>query len=453
VSLVQLTVKDKARGFGKYLAARLEGRLYSITLELTRRCNAKYDYCGHWREPHRRELSTVEWVDVVRRFDPINVTVCGGEPLIRPDAVDITRAAKHLPGYRYVSIITNGWFLDERRAQALLDAGTDQINVSLNWPDERHDAERKLKGLFGRIRHIVPWLAARGANVQLNSILMKDNLDEALPLVRLAESWGAKITFTLYSDLPAANTHHLFPPELLSKLGAVCDELRRTRRTRGVVANEDWYLEHVPRYAGGETIGGCTAGKRTIHVTPGGMVRACAELPSIAHYTEFDLAKQPWTDCTACFQACRGEVQAPITILIRGGVVFDLTGPLDRVDALRAITHVMAARFNVPSGEVAGLAMMDQVLGSGGQGSGRGGTLEGGQPESAPPASAPAFGAVPPARAVPEDLNDGGRLVFIMSDPAQANLLGIELQRHIERNRGGNCRLEGIRLWTPESQP
>jgi MoaA/NifB/PqqE/SkfB family radical SAM enzyme len=312
VSLVQLSIKDKAAGFRKYVTARLEGRLYSITLELTRRCNAKCDYCGHWREPHRHELDAAGWVDVVRRFDPLNVTLCGGEPLIRPDAVDIARAVKHLPGWRYLSIITNGWFLDERRAGALLDAGMDQINVSLNWPDERHDAERKLKGLFGRIRAIVPWLAGQGANVQLNSILMKDNLDQVLPLAHLAESWGAKITFTLYSELPAANRTHLFPPELLPKLESVCEELRRLR-ARGVVANEDWYLERAPRYAAGEKIGGCTAGKRTIHITPAGLVRPCAELPTITHYRDYDPAKQPWTTCQACFQACRGEVQAPIT--------------------------------------------------------------------------------------------------------------------------------------------
>jgi MoaA/NifB/PqqE/SkfB family radical SAM enzyme len=313
VSLVQLSVRDKARGFGKFLTARLEGRVYSITLELTRRCNAKCDYCGHWREPHRRELTAAEFIDVVRRFDPLNVTICGGEPLIRPDVVDITRAVKHLPGYRYLSIITNGWFLNERRALALQDAGMDQFNISLNWPDERHDEERKLKGLFGRIRAIVPWLAGRGVNVQLNSILMQDNLDEVLPLVRLAESWGANITFTLYSDLPAGNARHLFPPAKLAQLGEVCEELRRIRKDRGVVANEDWYLEHVPRYAAGQVISGCTAGKRTIHITPDGMVRPCAELPAVSHYTEYDVAGQPWTTCTACFQACRGEVQAPIT--------------------------------------------------------------------------------------------------------------------------------------------
>jgi MoaA/NifB/PqqE/SkfB family radical SAM enzyme len=314
MSLVRLPWQDKVRGLGKFLHTRFAGRPVSITLELTRRCNAKCDYCNHWREPKRTELDAQGFIDVVRYFQPLTVTICGGEPFIRPDVLAITNGIKSLPGFRYVAIITNGWFLKEDKAQALLDTHIDQINISLNFPDERQDHDRKLKGLFSRISHIVPWLTARGATVQLNTILMKENLDEALRIVDLAESWGAGVLFTLYSELPAGNTRHLFPAEMRDRVRRLCAELLAIRHTRGVVSNEDWYLENVPLYVDGQPIGGCTAGKQTIHITPEGMVRACAELPPVAHYTEYSAKDQPWTECTACFQACRGEVQAPVTI-------------------------------------------------------------------------------------------------------------------------------------------
>lgn len=314
MSLVHLPWQDKVRGLGKYLQTRFNGRPTGITLELTRRCNAKCDYCDHWKEPKRKELDTQGFLDVVRYFDPLAVTICGGEPFIRPDVLDIARGVKSMPGYRYLAIITNGWFLKEDKAQALMDTGIDQINISLNYPDERQDEDRKLKGLFARISQIVPWLTARGATVQLNTIMMKDNLDDALKIVDLAESWGAGVLFTLYSDLPANNKQHLFPAEMRERVRSLCAELLAIRRTRGVVSNEDWYLENVPLYVDGLAIGGCTAGKQTIHITPEGMVRACAELPPITHYTEYSAKEQPWTDCTACFQACRGEAQAPVTI-------------------------------------------------------------------------------------------------------------------------------------------
>jgi MoaA/NifB/PqqE/SkfB family radical SAM enzyme len=314
MSLLQLGWADKARGLAKYVAVRARERPLSITLELTRRCNARCDYCDHWREPRRNELDTGGFVDVVRHFDPLSVTLCGGEPLMRRDAIDIAAAVKALPGWRYLSIITNGWFLSEERAARLLATGIDQVNVSLNWPDLRQDDDRKLPGLFARIEHIVPWMVARGANVQLNTILMQDNLDQAIPIVRLAESWDARVLFTLYSELPAGNRQHLFSLPAREKLRGLLAELRTLRRQTGVVANEDWYLEQIPRYVDGEPISGCTAGKRTLHVTPEGLVRPCAELPPVAHYKQYNAAAQPWTDCTACFQACRGEAQAPIGV-------------------------------------------------------------------------------------------------------------------------------------------
>jgi pyrroloquinoline quinone biosynthesis protein E len=315
MSLVHLPIATKARLFGKFIATKVDGRPTAITLELTRRCNAKCDYCDHWREAKRKELTTEDWIDVVRHFDPLAVTICGGEPFIRQDVLEIARGIKKLPGYRYLAVITNGWFLNEKKADELMATGIDQINVSLNWPDERQDDDRKLEGLWDRISHIVPWMTARGANVQLNTILMKENLDEIRPIVDLAERWRALVLLTLYSELPGSNATHSFPTsgDWVPRVEALCKELLAIRRARGVVANETWYLEQIPHYLRGRVITGCTAGKETVHVTPEGMVRICADMPVLAHYKEYDVRKQPWTDCTACFQACRGEAQAPVT--------------------------------------------------------------------------------------------------------------------------------------------
>jgi MoaA/NifB/PqqE/SkfB family radical SAM enzyme len=306
---------EKLRALRAILTNRAFDDPLNITVELTRRCNARCDYCNHWQEQRQTEQDLADYLAVVRRFRPFSVTVCGGEPFMRKDALDIIRAVVAEPGWRYVSIITNGWFLTEDRAQKLLDTGIDQINVSLNFPDERQDVDRKLPGLFKRISHIVPWMIARGGNVQLNTIIMNDNLDDVVPIAHLAHSWGASVMYTLYSELPADNHGHLFPPDRQPRLFEVLDELSTIkRRTPGVVANTQWYFDMIPTYVGGTVIEGCTAGKKTLHVSPGGMVRPCAELPPVAHYTEYDHRAAAPVTCTRCFQACRGEVQAPITI-------------------------------------------------------------------------------------------------------------------------------------------
>jgi MoaA/NifB/PqqE/SkfB family radical SAM enzyme len=302
----------RARGLAALVENRLRRRPLNITLELTRRCNARCDYCNHWKEQKQTEQELRDFVGVVERFAPFSVTICGGEPFLRRDALDIIGAVKSARGWRYVSIITNGWFLNDAKIDGLLATGIDQVNVSLNWPDARQDDDRKLPGLFERIAKAVPKLVSKGANVQLNTILMNDNLDEALPIAELARRWGATVMYTLYSELPAENHAHLFPNERVVRLNQVLRDLLAHKRAHRTVANTDWYFETIPTYAAGTEIPGCTAGRETLHVSPGGMVRPCAELPPVSHYTEYDHRAQPPVSCTRCFQACRGEVQAPI---------------------------------------------------------------------------------------------------------------------------------------------
>jgi MoaA/NifB/PqqE/SkfB family radical SAM enzyme len=311
---VRHTLGDKLRAVGAMLSNRAHDEPLNITLELTRRCNAKCDYCNHWQEQKQAEQELADYVAVIRRFNPFSVTVCGGEPFMRRDALDVIRAVVALPGWRYVSIITNGWFLSEDRAQKLLDTGIDQVNVSLNFPDERQDVDRKLPSLFKKIAHIVPWMTARGGNVQLNTIIMNDNLEDIVPIAHLAAEWNASVMYTLYSELPADNHGHLFPPARLPKLRAVLDELSALKARRpSLIANTQWYFDMIPTYVSGTIIEGCTAGKKTLHISPQGMVRPCAELAPVGHYSEYDHRAAPPVTCTRCFQACRGEVQAPIT--------------------------------------------------------------------------------------------------------------------------------------------
>ena len=212
-----------------------------------------------------------------------------------------------------------------------MDTGIDQINVSLNFPDARQDTDRKLPGLFKKISHIVPWMTARGATVQLNSIIMNDNLEDVVPIANLADKWGASVMYTLYSELPADNHGHLFPPDRQAKLFSVLDELSALkRRLPGVVANAQWYFDMIPTYVAGTVIGGCTAGKKTLHISPQGMVRPCAELAPVAHFTEYDHRNIDPVTCTRCFQACRGEVQAPLTVSRIVDMIRTAAGPSRR---------------------------------------------------------------------------------------------------------------------------
>ncbi|MBV8430265.1 MAG: radical SAM protein, partial [Solirubrobacterales bacterium] len=60
-----------------------------------------------------------------------DVRLTGGEPLVRRDFPKLVAMLKAIPDLREVSVTTNG-FLLERDAEALVRAGVDRFNVSVD---------------------------------------------------------------------------------------------------------------------------------------------------------------------------------------------------------------------------------------------------------------------------------------------------------------------------------
>jgi MoaA/NifB/PqqE/SkfB family radical SAM enzyme len=310
--LAPLSPLEQARALPRCAKTLVRGGLLSMTLEVTKRCNARCDFCDHWREPKRQERA--DFADVVRRLDPLVVVFCGGEPLLRRDIVELVRRVSGVPGWRYQLLITNGWLLDEELGVRLCEAGLHQLDVSLNWPDRRQNEERGLGGLFERVERVVPALAARGVAVHLNTMIMRENLDEIPRIARLAAEWGARVGYTLYSETCNGNEAHQLRPEEAVRLGEVVEELIELKGRFGRISNNSYYLRRCVSFARGERFSGCVAGRRMVHISPQGMVKPCADLEPIAHYTEFDIKRSERISCEACWMACRGEVEAPVDL-------------------------------------------------------------------------------------------------------------------------------------------
>jgi len=103
-------------------------------------------------------LTQAELLILLREvFAPVGFTrfrLTGGEPLIRPDVVEIVRAIAALPETQDLSMTTNG-FLLAGMAQDLYDAGLRRINISLDSLEpETFD---KIIGNRGRSRWQQVW--------------------------------------------------------------------------------------------------------------------------------------------------------------------------------------------------------------------------------------------------------------------------------------------------------
>lgn len=104
----------------------------NLRISLTSRCNLSCIYCHAEGEKNPdAEMSTNEIIgimDVAAKFGIRSIKFTGGEPLIRPDLVEIIRA---VPRGIESSITTNGILLADM-AEDLKKAGLRRVNVSLD---------------------------------------------------------------------------------------------------------------------------------------------------------------------------------------------------------------------------------------------------------------------------------------------------------------------------------
>src|SRR5215471_8970692 len=180
---------EYARYGATFLAHALRaGSPRILYIEVTKRCNAFCSFCPYWLDHRRGELE--DYSPIVARLRPFCVTFSGGEPLLRRDMPELVAQVAALRPRPYIAVLTNGWLLSTERAQALRDAGCEQVSISIDHLGKRHDDRRRLPGLFARLEEQLPELHAIGFDrINISSIIMRSNLDELVPLARLAGEW------------------------------------------------------------------------------------------------------------------------------------------------------------------------------------------------------------------------------------------------------------------------
>jgi MoaA/NifB/PqqE/SkfB family radical SAM enzyme len=293
-------------------ATRFNLKLFSVNLEITKKCNAHCNFCDYWRTD--KEQALADYVSIIRHIDPISVVITGGEPLLRNDIVEIVRRLKsNLPLLR-LSMITNGISLSENIADSLFSAGLDQLSISLDFLDKRHDRNRGCPGLFDHIYRIAPEIRSRGYNLCLNTIIMKDNLDSLQDIVSWAKDNRIDVSFSCYSDVKNNNKNHLVACEEIDNVRNVINKLIGFKKSYDNILNSDYYLKKIPIYFADKKIDHCQAGLKWVQVTPEGNIKRCSEHPIKCQWKEYNRYTFKATDCGRCWFACRGESQAPFQI-------------------------------------------------------------------------------------------------------------------------------------------
>ncbi len=137
-------------------------------IALTNACNAACGFCSFARLPKDKWI-VPETAEIARAIDALAargvgyLVFVGGEPLLHPGLYELISHARRL-GLASL-ICTNGSLLRQENIDRLVEAGLKGVIISIDAPDEeRHNQNRGIPNLCGRIREANRLLRARGFN-------------------------------------------------------------------------------------------------------------------------------------------------------------------------------------------------------------------------------------------------------------------------------------------------
>lgn len=295
-------------------------RPFNVLIQVTNRCNMRCDFCAFWSNgAHpREELSLADYRRLERELSEVGrflISIEGGEPLVRPDLVDIVE----LLSRRHVTLLyTNGWYVDRAIARRLLGAGLSQVGVSIDFPDAaRHDAKRGLAGAFERawraLDHLRDAAPGGGKQVHVMTVYMEENRRELEALLQQSRARGVGHCLTL---LATDGTRRA--PGGSRPRAPVADHLLDLWRRYPHFRVMRDYLAHMDDLSSG-AMPACRAGQQSFNIDHLGNLAPCIEkiAEPVGNVREQPLAEllarvrehPSVAGCQECWTLCRGMGQ------------------------------------------------------------------------------------------------------------------------------------------------
>src|SRR5947207_675822 len=185
-------------------------RITDLRLSVTDRCNFRCQYCMPaeglpWLERdavlHFEEIERL--VALLAPMGIASVRLTGGEPLVRRDFPRL--AAMLAPLVDDLAVTTNGYLL-ERDAEALVRAGIDRFNVSLDSLQRDRFYEMTRRDALPQVLRGLACLAEfpEAHPIKVNAVALRGfTEDEVLPFARFAREHPYEVRFIEFMPLDA----------------------------------------------------------------------------------------------------------------------------------------------------------------------------------------------------------------------------------------------------------
>jgi cyclic pyranopterin phosphate synthase len=186
-----------------------------VRVSVTDRCNFRCQYCMPaeglpWLE--RDDVLTFEeitrLVALLAEMGVGDVRLTGGEPLVRRDFPRLAGMLAAVQGVEDLSVTTNGYLL-ERDAEALVRAGINRFNVSIDSLQRDRFFEMTRRDALPRVLRGLEALAQfpEAHPVKVNAVAMRGFTEaEALPFAEFAREHPYEVRFIEFMPLDADHT-------------------------------------------------------------------------------------------------------------------------------------------------------------------------------------------------------------------------------------------------------
>lgn len=219
------------------------------------------------------------WRNQTGRRIPGHVSVTGGEPFLREDLFDLLELLSSTRHIFTFSLMTNGYFIDEKEAKMIRKLKPRSVQVSIEGTKDTHDLIRG-EGSYKRAVSALKWLAKEHIRTFLSFTVHKGNFQDFPEVAQLGRQLKVR---RVWSDrlIPCGSGTNL---EALS-VEETKEFFRIMHKTRRKIQRTWFSRTKVPMHrslqflvAGGRPHQ-CTAGDTLITVMPNGDLYPCRRMP------------------------------------------------------------------------------------------------------------------------------------------------------------------------------
>jgi MoaA/NifB/PqqE/SkfB family radical SAM enzyme len=317
------------------VASRTKKRPFYVHFYVTRRCNLKCGMCNVWKNKDQKEMSLKEIKTAAQKLKELGTTqvvITGGEPLLRKDIFEIVSVFSRLGIITRMQ--TNALLLDEKKLNKLMDAGLEDISISIDTLNKKEQdricgvknanvSEKAINALIMMAKKKPKTISAA------NIVISHKNLSELVDLIKFFDSKGVWIIFnpinlslgkTDYPFKAKADEFAFTDDDKKQAEGIYREIFKMKKQGYKILVSSKFLKQSIEYIKTGDIKWKCDAGRIYFSILPDGQFWICDEIPSKLNILDEEFMKsyksikfkkfcdKVQRNCEGCFYGCWREM-------------------------------------------------------------------------------------------------------------------------------------------------